>query len=91
MEFDTGLVLVRAERRLPGRAPKCAVCREDIQKGARCIWVKGQRAPNSKFYMHIRCTSGVLFELMRAFNYANNGMKEPEPGRMEEYPKIVEG
>jgi hypothetical protein len=89
MDTDTGLVVVRAERRLPGRSPKCAVCREEIQKGARCIWLKGQRAPNSKFYMHIRCTAPVLFKLMESFNYANNGM-QPTEGRVEEYPKIVE-
>jgi hypothetical protein len=60
-----------------------------IQKGARCIWLKGQRTPASKFYMHVRCTAGVLFKLMESFNYANNGM-QPTKGRVEEYPKIVE-
>jgi hypothetical protein len=91
MEKDTGLVTVRAERRLPGRAPKCAVCRKVVQKGARCIWIKGQKAPNSKFYMHARCAASVLFRFMQTFNYVNNGMKQPEPGTVKEYPKIVEG
>lgn len=91
MDIDTGLVVIQAERRLPGRSPKCAVCREFVQKGARCISIKGQRTPNSKFYMHIRCSASVLFSLMEVFNYANNGMKPPEPGIISDQVRIVEG
>ena len=86
MEGHIGLVgervEVRAEFRLPGRAPKCAVCRETIEVGDRCIWIKGTLAIGSKFYMHVNCSAGVLFEFMKAFNCASNGMKRPEPSKL---------
>ena len=74
MEVKTGHVEICAFRRLPGHGPKCAVCRELLAKDVMCIKVRAQRNTGSQFFMHVGCTAPVLFNLMRAFNYANNGL-----------------
>jgi hypothetical protein len=73
VKIDAGLVEVAAERRPPGRGPKCAVCRQIIPSGEPCIWIRPQRNPQSRFYMHPACSGQVLVGLMQAFNHSNNG------------------
>lgn len=74
VQYDTGHVLITAEHRPPGHGPKCAVCREVITSGEACIKMRAQRNPSSQFFMHIGCGGGVMFNLMRAFNYGSNGL-----------------
>ena len=81
MELSTGHVEICAFRRLPGHGPKCAVCREVLGKDEMCIKVRAQRNTGSQFFMHVGCTAPVLFNLMRAFNHANNGLSKDEAAK----------
>lgn len=75
VECSTGNVLITAEL-AAGGGPLCAVCRARITKGTPCIKIRSRNTESSQFFMHVGCSGGVLFNLMRAFNYSHNGLSK---------------
>jgi hypothetical protein len=98
VECNTGHVLITAERRPPGVKPKCGVCRDYIAADTPCIKIRAQYTEASTFYLHVQCAGGVLFNLMRAYNYSHNGLSKGKGGAgrtfgalLDTAPPAIEG